>query len=261
MVDEKIEVSGDGLSQLQSAVRDFARAEINRIVHVLIVELRSRLPEGIFEDIHARHFWDEYCWAVQEETCDEPTMIGAINYGSIFDGFASFLHAFILAEVEKLPEHRQIFMSALAFEDDVNIDEDKSLGCIWIDGIVKLVVKAVNQHAAQRNLLLIGPDRAEAISLEIQGTGFVWSVLDSSVAMNLIQNYVDTITDAHADLSPLADEVVEAYLMDARYDEDGGVTSRLIEHFEKNIRSMIIEKDVLPALENMRRNLLEVWDG
>jgi hypothetical protein len=79
--------------------------------------------------------------------------------------------------------------------------------------------------------------------------------------MDLVRAHVDTMIDPNGDLSLLADEMVEAFLMTADEDEDGYFFRQLVEHFEEKFRSMIKELDVLPSLETMRRKLLENWDG
>ena len=172
------------------------------------------------------------------------------------------LRANILTQVEKLPKHAQIFLSALAIEEDVNSDDEEFLGCISIDGIVKAVIEAVNERACGRNLNLIGPHREDAIRFEIEGTGFVWSVLsDREEAMSLIGAHADAMIDPDADLSQLADEMVEAFIIAAEEDEDGAVFLEFLKHFEDELRSMIREKDILPSLQEMRTELLEAWDG
>jgi len=262
MAEEKVEVSLDGLARLQSAARDFARTEIARIVQVVIEEFRSRPAENIFGEVGARHLWDEYCWALQEGPFDVDMSFDETNLGSLSDAFDGTVRAGIVAEVEKLPKHAQIFLSALALEKDVNSDDEEFLGCISIDGIVNAVVEAVNERACQRNLDLIGPNRGDAIGYEIEGTGFVWSVLSHrEEAMDLIGAHTDTMIDPDADLSQLAEEMVEACLIAAREDEERAVFIEFLEHFENEFRSMIREKDVLPSLQKMRTKLLEAWDG
>ena len=260
MAEEKVEVSSDGLSRLQSAALDFARAEIDRIVHAVIGALRTRPTEGVFGDVHARHSWDEYCWALQEGPFDDPTIIVDTNFGSLSDAFEDLLQGTILAEVEKLPKHAQTFLSAIAFAEDPDSDQDECLGCMWIDGIVKVVTEAVNERASRRNLDLIGPNRADAVGYEIQGDGFIWSMLDSSAAMDLVRAHVDAMIDPNGDLSLLADEMVEAFLMTADEDADDHFFRQLVAHFGAQVRSMI-EADVLTSLGTMRRKLLEGWDG
>jgi hypothetical protein len=213
MADEKVEVSIDGLSRLQFAAQDFARVEIGRIVGAVIAELRSRPAEDVFGDVYARHFWDEYCWALEEGPFDISFGLDNTDFGTLSGAFEDILRAVILAEVERLPKHAQILLTTLAIEEDSKSDEVEWLGCIWIEGIAKLVTEAVNERASKRNLSLIGPDRADAIGYEIEGAGFVWSVLDRNVAMNLISDHVEAMIDPKADLSPLAEDMVEVFLV------------------------------------------------
>src|SRR5580704_15790109 len=105
MAEEKVEVSLDGLARLQSAARDFARAEIARVVQVVVEELRSRPAEDVFDEVGARHLWDEYCWALQEGPFDVDIILDNTNLGSISDGFDGIVRANILTQVEKLPKH------------------------------------------------------------------------------------------------------------------------------------------------------------
>lgn len=249
MAAEKVEVSIDGLSRLQSAAGSFARAESARIVQAVIEKFRSCPAVGVFEAVHARHLWDEYCWARQE---------GPFPISRAFDGL---LLAHIQAEVEKLPKHAQVFLSALAVEEDPDTDDEEFLGCIWVDGITKLVTEAVNEHAGQRSLYLIGPDRADVIRYEIEGIGFVWSMLDRREATDLVSGYVETMTDPDADLSLLAKEMVEAFLTAAKNDDDGAFFQAFVGHFEGKLRWMIMEEDLLPSLRAMRTKLLKAWEG
>jgi hypothetical protein len=248
MAEEKVEVSINGLSRLQSAADDFARVESARIAQAVIEDLRSCPAEGVFEQTHARHFWDEYCWSLQE---------GPFPISGAFD---SLLHAHIHAEVEKLPKYAQVFLSALAVEEDPDTDDEEFLGCIWVDGIAKLVTEAVKERACHRSLYLIGPNRADAIRYEIEGIGFVWSMLDRKEAMDLVSGHVHTMIDPDADLSSLADEMVEAFLTAAREDEGGAFFQALVDHCESKLRWIIMEEDVLPALREMRTKLLKAWD-
>ena len=124
------------------------------------------------------------------------------------------------------------------------------------------VIEAVNERACRRNLDLIGPHREDAIGYEIEGTGFVWTVLsDRKEALDLIGAHADTMINPDTDLSQLAEEMVEAFIIAAREDEDGAIFLEFFKHFEDEFRSMIREKDVLPSLQIMRTKLLEAWDG
>jgi hypothetical protein len=256
MEEEKAEVSVEGLSRLQSAAQGFARVEIDRIVQVVIGELRSRRTTGIFQDISARDLWDEYTWSVQEGPFDVDTGLGSID-----DAFEDTVRAVILAEVERLPKHAQVLLSVEAVDEEGEIDEPGRLGCIWIEGIAKLVKEAVKERASGRNLHLIGPDSVEEIVSEFGGDGFVWSVLadDSSVAMGLIRDHMAVMIDPKADLSSLADEMVEVFLAIAAEDEDSRAFGMFLEHFGGKLRP-IIKEDAVASVEQMRRKLLEAWD-
>ena len=99
MAEEKVEVISDGLLRLQSAARDFARIEIDRIVGLVISELRSRPAAGVFGDEpFARHSWDEYCWAFQEGPFDDRFILDDRNLGSISGAFDDLLQDYIQAE-------------------------------------------------------------------------------------------------------------------------------------------------------------------
>ena len=61
MTEDRVEVSRDGLSRLQSAAEAFARTDVARIAGVVIDDLRSQSANDTFGDVAARHLWDEYC--------------------------------------------------------------------------------------------------------------------------------------------------------------------------------------------------------
>lgn len=262
MAEEKEEASLDDFEWLRSAAGDFARGEIARIMQVVVEELRSCPAEDVFGDVGARHLWDEYCWALQEGPFDIDMVLDNTSLGSLSAGFDAILRSHVLAQVEKLPKYAQVFLSEFAFEEDINSDDEKLLGCISIDLIVNAVIEAVNERACGQNLDLIGPHRENAIGYEFEGTGFVWSALpDREEALNLVGAHVDAMINPNADLSELAEEMVEAFIIAAREDEDGALFLKLVEHFEAEFRSMLREKDVLPSLQKTRVELLQAWDG
>lgn len=262
MTEETTEFSLEGLARLQSAASDFARADIARITQTVITDLRSRPTIGIFGEVAARHMWDEYCWSLQEGPFDDTEYIGGLSLGSVSGNWDDTVRALVQGEVEKLPRYAQIFLSAHAFEEDIDSDEDEAVGTIWVDGIVDIVMEAVNQRASQRNLDLIGPDRGDVIGYEVEGSGLVWSVLsDRGEAMDLIAGHTDALIDPDGDLSELADEMVEAFMAAAAEDDEGAVFSIFLEHFEDQVRSLVSESDVVPSLEDIRAALLDRLDG
>ena len=262
MTEETTEVSLEGLARLQSAASDFARAEIARITQTVITDLQSRPAIGIFGEVAARHMWDEYCWNLQEGSFDDTEYVGGFSLGSVSGNWDDTVRAFVQSEVEKLPRYAQTFLSAHAFEGDIDSDEDEAVGSIWVDGIVDIVMEAVNQRASQRNLDLIGPHRGDLIGYEVEGSGLVWSVLsDRGEEMDLIAGHTDALIDPDSDLSELADEMVEAFMAAAAEDDEGAVFSIFLEHFEDQVRSLVSESDVVPSLEDIRAALLDRLDG
>lgn len=128
--------------------------------------------------------------------------------------------------------------------------------------MVALIIEGVNSEASGRNLDLIGPARGDVIGYEVEGSGTVWSVLsERGEAMDLVQSHVDELIDPDGDLSELAAEMVDAYIAAAKEEADGPTVSDFLDNFEDQIRDMLTERDVLPALEDMRAGLLERLDG
>lgn len=261
MTDDMTEVRLDGLVRLQSAAHDFAAAEAKRIVGTVIEDLRGRPAQGMFGDVAARHMWDEYCWSLQEGPFDDDIGWDDVRLGSLSGAFEGMVRAVIEGEIENLPRHVQVFLSAKAIEDDLDMDED-ALGSIWLDGMVALIVEGVNSKASRRNLDLIGPARGDVIGYEVEGSGTVWSALsDRGEAMDLVQSHVDEMIDPEGDLSELAAEMVDAYIAAAREEADGTTVTEFFDNFEDQIRDLLTDRDVLPALEDMRAGLLERLDG
>jgi hypothetical protein len=262
MAKDRVEVSRDGLSRLQSAAQAFARAEVARISGAVIDNLRAQPANDTFGDVAARHLWDEYCWSLQEGPFDDDLGWDDVRLGSLSGAYEDVVRASIQTEVAKLPKHALVLLSAQAFEEDDDSDEEENFGSIWIDGIVSLVLDEVNSRASRRALDLIGPHRGDVIGYEVEGSEMVWSVLsDRGEAMDLIASHGDALIDLAGDLSDLADEMVEAFMAAAAEDDEDEVFSIFLERFEDDVRALVLEKDVMPSLEEIRDGLLERLDG
>ena len=257
MTDEMTEVSLDGLLRLRSAASDFARPEITRIAQAVVGDLQSRPAVGTFGDVAARHMWDEYCWSLQEGPFDDDEYVGGLSLGSVSGNWDDTVRAFVGGEVEKLPRYAEIFLSAHAFEEDADSDEDESVGNIWVDGIVDSVMEDINKRASRRNLDLIGPERGDVIGYEIEGSGTVWSALsERGEAMDLVASHVDAMVDPDGDLSDLASEMVEAFMVAAKEGAAETMFSEFFDNFEDQVRGLLTVDDVLPTLEDIRSDLL-----
>jgi len=261
MTEDMTEVSLDGLVRLQTAASDFASAEAKRIVHAVIEDMRGRSAQGMFSEVAARHMWDEYCWSLQEGPFDDDMGWDDVRLGSLSSAFEGMVRAVIEAEIEKLPRHAQVFLSAKAIEDDLDMDED-ALGSIWLDGIVALIIEGVNGEASGRNLDLIGPARGDVIGYEVEGSGTVWSALsDRGEAMELVQSHVDELIDPDGDLSELAAEMADAFMLAFTEALQDTVFVEVLEMFDADIKTMLADGHIMEMLEDMRASLLERVDG
>jgi len=260
MADQLVEISFDGLTTLQSAISDFARSELARTAQGVIDALRSRPAEGTFGEVESRHLWDEYCWALQEGPFDVDMGWDDLRLDSLSGAFDDLMQASIMYAVERLPHYAKVFLSALAFEEDDDSDENESLGCIWVDGVANLILGQVNGRAGQRHLDLLGPHRGDVIGYQISGSGMVWSVLsDRGEARDLIAGHVASMIHPNGDLSELANAMVEAFIAAAAQDAEGA-TADLLRYCDNQMRSLVLENDVLPSLRAMRVVLLARLD-
>jgi hypothetical protein len=186
---------------------------------------------------------------------DDDMVIENLNLGSLSTAFDDVGRGYIQTEVEKLPQHAQVFLSALAFEKDDR--EEEALGSVCVEGIVNLILEDLNHRASCRNLDLIGPHRNDVIGYDIEGSGMVWSALsERDEALDLIASHADAIIDPDGDLSELAEEMVDAF-MGAAKEEADGVFFEFLERFGSNVRSLLHENDVLPCLRGIRADLLD----
>ncbi|CAJ0860759.1 hypothetical protein AMST5_01331 [freshwater sediment metagenome] len=256
---ERIQDDRDGLMRLRSAALDFAHEEAKKIAQLVIDHMRSQSPVGIFGDLAARHMWDEYCWAVQEGPFDVDFGIDGVGFGSVSDAWEAQLRGMVQSELQKLPKHAMAFLSALAFEEEVDGDAEEFIGYISIDGVSKIIIQLVDERASsRRNLELIGPNRGDAIGYHIEGSGIVWSVLDD--ASDTISGYVDEMIDPDANLSRLAEMMVDQFMIVLAEGDENTAFTALLERFRSDIRTLVLEKDVVPSLDDMRASLINVLD-
>lgn len=261
MPDDTMAVSLDGLLRLEAAAAEFAKAEATRIVRAVIEDMRDRPAQGTFGEVAARHMWDEYCWALQEGPFDDDEGWDDVRLGSLSGAFDEMVRMLIEVEIDRLPHHAQVFLSSKAIDDDFDMEED-ALGSVWMHGMVNLVLEELNSQASCRSLYLIGPDRASVIGSEVEGSGMVWSVLsDRREATDIVASHVNEMIDPKGDLSLLAEEMVDAFIAAAKEEVDETVAAEFFDKFEDQIREMLTENDVLPALEDMRAQLQEQMDS
>jgi hypothetical protein len=204
---------------------------------------------------------DADCWGLQNGPFGDNFDLGNPSDGSLAGTFDELVRGAIQTEVEKLPRHAKVFLSALASEED-DPENVESLGSIWIDGIVNLILQEVNRRASGRELDLIGPDRAEAIAYEIGGSGIVWSILsDRGETVALMAQHSDALTDPMGDLTALAEAMIDAYIAAIGEEERDFMFANFLSVFESNVRLLLREHDVLPCLRGIRADLLDRLDA
>ena len=87
----------------------------------------------------------------------------------------------------------------------------------------------------------------------------VWEAV--SERTSIIASHVDAMLDPDADLAEPASELIDAFIHAASEEADGTVLAEFLELFEDEIRTLLLERDVLPALEEMRSALISQLDG
>lgn len=260
-MEETIEANQNEFRKLQSALDDYLQDEVQRIVSLVVNDLRSRPPHSAFDDVAARHLWDEYCWAVQEGPFDDDLGWNNITLGSLSGAFDDVVRSSIQAQVEKLPKHTLILLSARAMEEDTTSRQEGLIGSIWIDGIVSLARNSIDSRASSRRVTLFGPDRVDEIPYEISGSGLVWDILsERGQATEIVANHCDALLEAGNDLSELSDELIEAFIAVAAEDNQGEVFPFLLERFGDEICEMLRQHDVQYCLETLRSELSRILD-
>lgn len=251
-MEERVEISRGALQGFKTAAFESARAEADRIAHQVIEDLKSQPPMGVFEDLAARHLWDEFCWEIQEGPFDD----------YLTDAWETQLRASIVSVLDNTPKHHLVFLTALARDADFDDSDDDILGYVSIDDVSKIISDLIGEKASSRHYLdLIGPNRSDAISCHIEGNGIVWSVIsETDEATDIISGYVEDLINASADLSKLANELVDQFISGlSEYDENMAL-AKLLEGFQNEIRALLLTKDVLPSLEVMRFDLIAKLD-
>lgn len=246
------------IAHLLSAVESASQPEIERIVQAVINQLQSRSPIGIFEEVAARHMWDEYCWVRQEGPFDDNLM----GLGSLSGNWDFMVRSFVSFEIEALPSHWQMFLSVYASEHGPLTDE-YTLGSISVEDIESVIMDKIAKKALLRNLDLIGPYRGDVIGHQVSSKGLVCSTVSSAGLLSeILASHVKTMIDAEADLSEIALEIIDTYL-GLIYDqaESSPDLCELFARFEADIKVLLKEKDVLPGLRHMQGELLAVLDA
>lgn len=240
------QVPTDDYDRFVDAARAAAKPELEKLVQVTIAALREMDAVGMFGGVAARHLWDEYCWQLQEGPYDDDDM----GFGSTSSNFEQVLDTVIAGALDTLPKHTLLFLSIYT-RDDIGDDPD-SIGSISRDDISAAVLERVNQAASRRNLDFIGPCRSDVISMEISLDGLVADTLSEiGESSDFLSEHADQLLAGGADdIIHMSHALLERYMELLCEDEDGLLLRELLDRFEKEIRALVLEKDIWPAVED-----------
>lgn len=233
--------------RIKSEIVKRSNKQISDIANKIIDILRCAAPYGIYEDTISRSVWDEYSWCLQEEFRT--------------DSFDDVLEPLIRYEVECLSVGEQSFLNVLVFNEDDRREGESEDGAIFVDGIIALIEKKIKEQARHRNLDLIGPFRGEVLGYFINKEGVACRFIsDYGDLMSVLVDHISSLINPDADLSDVADALVGAFMQAVEEENNSSVLCSLISSYPEQVRALVRETDVFPALEKMRTGLLEVLD-
>jgi len=226
----------DAVARLQEVVATSGLVEMNKLVHGTIETLKERSPYGEFDDTLVRHLWDEYCWNYQEG--------------------ADLLAAFVDTALNQLGTHALICMTAYSHEQLGSdfYDEEPEPGSIDKEVIRHVCMDKIRVAAGIRNLDIIGYKRPFVIREYVTADGPVFSKYNAD---NLAP-HINVLLDPDGNLDPIAEEIAYTFLSDLYEDTD---LDEFLDYYCDEVTTMIKNKEIIPELENVRRELLADLDG
>lgn len=240
----------DRYTNLLSAVIDAARLDVEKVTVAVIDALRAANAIGVVGGIIPRHLWDEYCWLLQEE-----------SMYSLNEKFGETIRAYIEAEVENLPKHTKIFLTAYAYDYGPG-NWDSEPGRTNIQAVIELIEERVQERTARRYLDLIGPDRADAMQMHTGPGGLVCAALSrADLLWNILSTHLDEfICNAdESELRPIGERLLQEYLVLVA--ADCVVAADFFDAMQKSVSSMLLENDIMPALEDLVGEIQELLDS
>lgn len=241
---ETVQVPTGDYDRFVQAACAAAATEMEKLVQATISTLRGMDANGMFGDVAARHLWDEYCWQLQEGPYDNDDF----GFGSTSRNFEDVLDAVVADALDELPQHTLLFLSIYTRNDLDAENESDSIGGISRDDIASAVRERVSRAAVRRNLDVIGPYRGDVISMEVSLGGLAGEALsDVGEQSDFLAEHVDRMLEGGARISHA---LLERYVELIHEDEDGALLAALFDRFENDIRALVLEKDIRPAVEN-----------
>lgn len=243
-----IEVAADDYDRFVHAARAAAAPELDNLVRTVITALREMDAVGLFGGLAARHLWDEYCWQLQEGPYDDDD----VGFGSTSSNFREILSTTINGALDALPKHTLLFLSIYARNDIDDADDPDGIGSISRGDIATAVLEGVEKIASRRNLDFIGPYRGDVIPMEISLDGLAGDALSEADGQSdfLSEHIEDLLVGGEEEITHISHALLERYMELLHEDEDGRMLSTLLERFEKQIKALVLEKDIRPAVED-----------
>jgi hypothetical protein len=237
----------DAVARLQEVVATTGMVELNKLMRVVIDSLKERSPYGMFDDTLIRHLWDEYCWNYQE------------GPGLYNDEFEDVVMAFIDTALNRAGTHAQICMTAYSLEqlDSDFYGEEPMSGTIDKESICRVCMDKIKVAAGSRNLDLLGYNRCYVIGGYVTADSPAFSSYDS----DSLAAYIDELIDPDGDLESIADEIAVRFLSGLSEESGNPDLDDFFDRYGDEISAMIKTKEIIPALEELRSELLAELDG
>lgn len=249
MTKNVVEVDFGGLERLKAAAASAGESEMDKLVKTVIAELRSVAPYDVFEDVFARHVWDEFCWCQQE--------------GSFMDNMESVIRSKITGVLDKLDDRTLVCLTACSRDELGEIDQDGELGvgAICIDDINLAAYQRIQEAAQGPDISIIGPHRADELGFHLVTDGVVFSELSESELSAVLAEHFEDIIDPAGDLSGVSNALAQGFLEQIEDESESLSLSAFLDRFKSDVKTVLAEKDVLPDLKGTRAALLEALDS
>lgn len=237
----------DVVARLESVVATTGLLEFNKLVKRVTGDLKNRDPYNMLDDTLCRHLWDEYCCFYQ----------ATVDYGD--EDFDDLVQSFIDTILDEIGEHSLICMTAYCLEqlNSGFFGDEPEVGTIDTRFISHVCMSKIKRAAGARNLDLLGPERSAVIGAYVFSDSPAFHCFGS----DLLAAHMSELIDPDGDLDFIADEVADCYLCDLSEQSDNSALDDFLDHYRDEITEMIKTREVIPALEDVRSELLAELDG
>lgn len=235
------------LARLQEIIATQGLAELEILADDVIEALKSRSPYGLFEDILARHQWDEYCWGCVE------------GPPQLYDQLRLDVAVCIDSELDKKSDYTLICLTEYSREtlDTPCGTDETGLGSIDRHSITNACLDKIGEVVNSRHLDILGPDRSHVIGGYVTTNGPVFSMYDAGG----LTPHMGVLIEPEADLEPIADEIADYYLSGLAEESENPDMDDFLNFYGDKVRDMIKTEEIIPGLEEVRRQLLAALDG